>query len=267
MTRRVVRFLCEGATLLGTLDEGSGATGALIVSGGNEIRAGAHRGMAMLAARLAASGTPVFRYDRRGIGDSEGANGGYAGAAPDLAAAAATFRAEAGVTRIIGFGNCDAATLLALEGPALGIDPLVLANPWTGDEPDAFPPTAAIRATYAARLRDPAQWRRLLRGGVDLGKLAGGLAKLLLTRTTPPPLAERLVRAVERSRATVIAADGDATALAFADAARRLDARIELVRIATDSHGFARAGDLEAVENVIRTHLRGEEARTLPGRS
>ncbi|OYZ24028.1 MAG: esterase, partial [Novosphingobium sp. 16-62-11] len=53
MTRRHVTFLCEGARLFGTLDIGqaSGATGLLIVSGGNELRAGAWCGQAQLAAK------------------------------------------------------------------------------------------------------------------------------------------------------------------------------------------------------------------------
>ena len=79
--RRLIEFACAGDTLTGTLDEAPGQTGLLIVSGGNEIRIGAHRGMALLAARLAATGTPVFRYDRRGIGDSTGENAGFVAAA------------------------------------------------------------------------------------------------------------------------------------------------------------------------------------------
>ena len=48
--RELISFPCEGDTLAGTLDDAPGATGLLIVSGGNEIRCGAHRGMALLAA-------------------------------------------------------------------------------------------------------------------------------------------------------------------------------------------------------------------------
>jgi hypothetical protein len=63
--RTVTAFACAGETLVGTLDTATGETGLLIVSGGNEIRIGAHRGMALLAQRLAARGVPVFRFDRR----------------------------------------------------------------------------------------------------------------------------------------------------------------------------------------------------------
>src|SRR3546814_2513341 len=53
--RTLIAFPCEGETLVGTLDAAPGKTGLLIVSGGNEIRVGAHRGMALLAERLARS--------------------------------------------------------------------------------------------------------------------------------------------------------------------------------------------------------------------
>lgn len=248
--RRVIAFPCEGDMLLATLDEAAGDSGVLIVSGGNEVRAGAHRGMAMLAGRLAAGGVPVFRYDRRGVGDSTGENRGFVGAAADLSAAIAAFRDTAGVRRVIGFGNCDAATLLALEGPALGIDALVLSNPWTGEERDTLPPAAAIHARYAAKLRDPSEWRRLFTGGVDLRKLARGAAKLV--RPTPAAgLAHRLVGAIENwgSRATVVLATGDATALAFAAAAR--GSTIVPVMVDSASHSFARVGDMDAVERAI----------------
>src|SRR3546814_10409691 len=92
--RHHLTFACEGAALAATLDEAPGTTGLLIVSGGNEIRSGAHRGMAMLSQRIAAAGHPVLRFDRRGIGDSDGSNGGLEPSDPDIAAALAAFRAD-----------------------------------------------------------------------------------------------------------------------------------------------------------------------------
>ena len=60
--RSLIAFPSAGETLAGTLDTAPGATGLLIVSGGNELRMGAHRGMAMLAAVEEYSGWGYFDY-------------------------------------------------------------------------------------------------------------------------------------------------------------------------------------------------------------
>lgn len=256
--RRIISFPCADETLIGTLDEAAGTTGVLIVSGGNEPRCGAHRGMAMLAVRLAAQGTPVFRYDRRGIGDSSGDNAGYEGTHDDLVAAAAAFRAHApGVTRIVGFGNCDGAAALALFGRDAGIAAIVLANPWTGDQDDALPPSAAIRQRYAQRLRDPRAWQALLTGAIDFRRFVIGLRKIARTRSKPDAVAEKIVSAIRawNGSASIVLAQGDATAIAFADAARRSRLETQTTRIPTASHSFARAGDAAALESAIRVAL------------
>ena len=77
MSRLHFQFGCGSHKLAGVLDTAPGETGLLWVSGGNELRSGAFAGQAQLAARLAAKGFPVFRFDRRGIGDSEGDNRGF----------------------------------------------------------------------------------------------------------------------------------------------------------------------------------------------
>lgn len=248
--RRLVTFPCAGETLVGTLDEAGGTTGLLIVSGGNEIRIGAHRGMALLAARLAqTANVPVFRFDRRGIGDSTGYNGGFASAAADITAAVAAFRTAAPhVGAIAAFGNCDAASAILLHGGG-AFHRLLLANPWVVEQADALPPAAAIRARYAARLRDPANWQRLLRGNVNLSKLIKGLWKISSTPSQDDTnLPGRLFAALKaHPSAHIILAKGDATAIAFVDAARRAAYRGDITSIATDSHSFAHSGDSEAL--------------------
>jgi len=251
--RSLIEFACAGETLIGTLDAAPGTTGLLIVSGGNEIRAGAHRGMALLAARLAEAGHPVFRFDRRGIGDSSGDNRGFESSADDIAAAAVTFRQTAPhLTRIVGFGNCDAAAALALFHHAAGLDALILANPWTvEDQDDEMPPAAAIRAHYAERLRDPGQWLRLLRGGVDIRKLIKGLLKSSTKKSqAPDTLAARLAEALGTVEVPVslLLARRDNTAIAFLDAwcgaaFERARTKAEVEQRDTASHSFASPDD------------------------
>ncbi|KTE04638.1 alpha/beta hydrolase [Sphingopyxis sp. H038] len=247
--RHQLSFTCEGATLAASLDDAAGRTGLLIVSGGNEIRSGAHRGMAMLAARVAEAGHPVFRFDRRGIGDSEGMNGGFESSGPDINAAIAAFREAAPhVTRIIGFGNCDAASALLLHQP-LALDGLIVANPWTYDsdaaeaaEP-ALPPASAIRARYLARLKDPKSLLRLIKGEVDFRKLFRGLSALKATAVpaAPDSLAARLDRAITGldTPATILLATGDRTAQAFVENCPSALKHLPVERLASASHSFA----------------------------
>ena len=241
MSRRHLTFACKGDTLVGTLDEAPGSTGLLIVSGGNEIRAGAFAGQAQLAARIAAAGHPVFRFDRRGVGDSRGENRGFRESGPDIAAALAAFRAaRPGLARVVGFGNCDAASALMLERGA-GCDALVLANPWTiEDDAGALPPDA-IRSRYAAKLRDPRELARLVRGGVSLGKLARGIGRAL--RPAPPPsgLAQAMAAGLAGfgGSVAILLAERDRTAQAFAASWDAADPR--LARCAGASHAFVEA--------------------------
>lgn len=256
--RTLISFACAGETLVGSLDPAAGTTGLLIVSGGNEIRCGAHRGMAALASRLAAEGVPVFRFDRRGIGDSTGENGGFGTSADDIKAAAATFRAHCpALNRLVGFGNCDAASALALYGREVGVGGLILANPWVIEATDDLPPADAIRARYAERLRDPRAWLRLLRGGIDFSKLATGLRKILAPTSQDDGTLEQVIfSALAANDATIILAERDATAIAFRAAARRRRYTGRFVTIDTASHSFARAEDKTALFEAILAALR-----------
>ena len=252
MNRRHIVFPCLGAALAGTLDSASatGSTGLLIVSGGNEIRSGAWSGQSQIAARLAQAGVPVFRFDRRGVGDSEGENHGFRSSADDIAAALAAFRTAAPqLRRVVAFGNCDAASALMLHGAGLGIDALVLANPWTldsADEDTAEPvhTPAAIRSRYIAKLRNPRELLRLLTGGVDLRRLARGLRS-----AASAPVASALVQDMAAGLqtfggpVTILLAEHDRTALMFEAAWPSGDGRIK--RHDSASHSFSGEGARE----------------------
>ncbi len=76
----------------------------------------------------------------------------------------------------------------------------MLANPWVIEASDDLPPAAAIRARYAESLRDPREWLRLLRGGVNIGKVFSGLRKASprQSRQSGNPIAERMAAALAR---------------------------------------------------------------------
>ena len=223
MNRTVISFACAGETLFGTLDMGlaSGAVGLLLVSGGNEIRSGAWGGQAALAAALAREGIPVFRFDRRGVGDSSGENLGFRASEPDIAAALAAFRAAAPhVKRVFALGNCDAASALMLHAALLpGLDGLILANPWTIDAENETAPVhsaAALRRHYLRRLVDPRQWTRLLAGKVALDKLAQGLRTAAAPQEGSALTQEmRAGLAAFTGPVTILLAEGDRTAQLF----------------------------------------------------
>ncbi len=243
MSRQHLTFACEGAQLVGTLDraENGGEVGILIVSGGNEIRCGTWGGQAKLAARLAASGLTVLRYDRRGIGDSEGTNRGFRHTQDDIAAALAAFRAAAPeLRRIIAFGNCDAASALMLHGAGLGFDGMALANPWTIDDEAAAPvhAPAALRSRYLAKLKDPRELLRLLGGKIDLRKLLQGLKA-----SAAAPVGSVLAREIATGLAgfggkvTILLASADRTAQMFEASWPKNDPRIQ--RLEGASHSFS----------------------------
>lgn len=241
MTRLSHTFGCGSLTLAGTLDTAPGTTGLLIVSGGNEIRAGAFGGQAELATRIAAAGFPVFRFDRRGIGDSQGENRGFRKSAKDIACALDAFRAMAPqISRVVAFGNCDAASALMLAGGA-GFDALVLSNPWTidheGDGNAALPPEA-IRARYAEKLKNPRELGRLFTGGVNLGKLGQGLGRMLRPAPPAPGLVDELRTGLAEFNGKVrfLLATADRTAQVFESVWDKTDPRIR--RCAGASHAY-----------------------------
>lgn len=255
--RDVLTFVCEGARLAATLDRGDRTSGLLIVSGGNDIRIGAHRGMALLAGEIAAAGHPVFRFDRRGVGDSEGHNGGFESSGADLVAALTAFQMTCPqVTRIVAFGNCDAATALWLHQP-LPIAALVLANPWLVETTTEAPAPAVARSYYRQRLRDPRAWGRFLRGAVNPRRLIGGLASAARhdsVTTLAKRVADQLALFPVDTRILLATRDGTAAAFraqwdsALFDGYR--DA-IAVTSLDSASHSFANDADYAALKAAL----------------
>jgi exosortase A-associated hydrolase 1 len=258
--RRLIAFPCGEATLAGSLDEAAGTTGLLLVIGGSQTRTGSHRMYERLARGLAEKGYACFRFDRRGVGDSESEDPGFRGSGPDLKAAADAFRREVpALRRMIGFGLCDGASALALYGDEAGLDGMILANPWLVEAEEGAPAPAAVRAHYRRRLLTWEGWKRLLTGAVNFRKLWAGL-RGLFSRRNPESLSNDVARALLRHRlpAEVILCTGDNTAIA-ADAEIRAWPWEGLIRatqlIDSDSHTFARPGDDAMLLTMVETAL------------
>ena len=263
MSRRQFSFDCTGDQLAATLDEGKKSVGLLIVSGGNELRSGAFASQAILAAKIAGKGYPVFRFDRRGVGDSEGINRGYEHSAEDVRSAVEAFRNSVpSLTRVVAFGNCDAASALMLQVGA-GCDALILSNPWTFDEDseDGAMPPEAIRSRYAEKLRNPAEIKRLLTGGVSLAKLWRGLRRASTTENTASGLGQaiRAGLAAFDGEARILIAERDRTAQAFLSHWAKGDPRLRRCPDAT--HAYVEPPAQEWLLAQILDMLTQEEAR------
>ena len=262
MTRRHFTFACEGETLVGSLDLAPATTGLMIVSGGNEQRSGPWDSQALIAAKVAASGFPVLRFDRRGVGDSSGENGTFLASAPDIAAALTAFRAHVPtLKRVVAFGNCDAASALMLAGGA-GIDAMVLANPWTFEpepepeaeaapEPEPTPmPPSVLRRHYLKRLTDPRAVWRLLTGKVEVRKMAASLVDAARPDAPPSSLAQQMTEGLAQfgGPVTILLAENDRTAQAFLANWDKHDGRLR--KCPDASHSF--------VEPQARIWLQGQ---------
>jgi exosortase A-associated hydrolase 1 len=268
LSRQPLLLPCEGNQLAATVDlpaptgrATSTTSGLVIVTGGTELRCGAWGGQAQLAARLAAAGHPVLRFDRRGVGDSEGRDPGYTTSAPDIAAAIAGLRAASpGLGRVVVWGNCDGASALMLAEGA-GADALALSNPWTfedtsGSRPNTAPPQA-LRAHYLQRLANPAAILRLLTGKVSPRALIASLLAAL--RPAPPPtsLAQDIAAGIARfpGPVTILLASRDRTAQAFLASWNKADPRLRHCREA--SHSFVESTAREWLFHEILAVLQG----------
>ena len=162
------------APLLGVLTTPHGATppsgtGVVIVNGGAQYRAGAHRLFVQLARHLAQQGHAVLRFDFPGQGDNHGEPVGFEDTAPHIAAAIDHLHQhQSRLHNTILMGLCDGASgsLLYLEQTRdERISHLILLNPWVHSPVSQA--RAQVKHYYRQRLLMPDFWRKLIRGGVS----------------------------------------------------------------------------------------------------
>lgn len=269
LTERPLAFPCAGHQLYGilTLPTNPSSRGVLVIVGGPQTRTGSHRQFTLLARHLAAQGIPVFRFDYRGMGDSEGEPRTFEDVSEDIRAAADCFMREAPELReLVLWGLCDAASAAlfhAHQDPR--VTGLVLANPWVRTGEGAA--KAYLKHYYRARLFDSGFWGKLLRGGFDFrasvrsfarlvrqavgrqeGSSEGGTARA--GEVAPLSLPDRMAEGLRRfsGRVLVILSGNDLTAREFADVARatrkwrRLmrSERVRVVDLPGADHTFSR---------------------------
>lgn len=220
---------CEGEAMFGiaSLPLRPGRRAVLVVVGGPQYRAGSHRQFTLLARHLAAAGTPVLRFDYRGMGDSPGQPRNFEQVSSDLRSAVDALCRVAGTEDIVLWGLCDGASAALFYAAA---DPrvsgLVLLNPWlrTGEGLAR----ATLKHYYLSRLLERSFWTKLLSGRFDPRAAASSFARLAAAasgRATPagtgPSLPQRMLDGLHafHGRVLLILSGADLTAREFTDTA------------------------------------------------
>jgi len=260
---RAVSFPCGDDWLIGIVSlpprPRPAVRGVVIVVGGPQVRTGSHRQFTLLARALAAAGTPVLRFDYRGMGDSDGAQRGFDTVDADLRAAIDCFQREVpGLQDVVLWGLCDGAAASALYAPQdARVRGLVLLNPWVRTEEGQA--RATLKHYYRDRLLDPALWKKIAQGRFNplhAAKSFAGVARraLLPASDQPAPecgqaLPERLHASLQRfnGRVLVLLSGADLTAQEFSVVAeaphwRSLmdDSRFTQHTLARADHTFSR---------------------------
>lgn len=255
MTAResAVLFACEGDELVGVVAEPEkpcGDVGVLIVVGGPQYRVGSHRQFVLMARHLADAGVSCMRFDYRGMGDAGGGQRDFENVGADIRAAIDVFTTRTpAVRRVVLWGLCDGASAACFYAPTdERVAGLVLLNPWVKTAQGEA--STYLRHYYLKRLFDMSFWKKLLSGGVSIGRSAGevlGAAKAATGAeqndlALPDRMAEALIRSGKPVQ--VILSGRDYVAREFERAAasarwRRALSSAQLLRIDAADHTFS----------------------------
>lgn len=178
----VVMFECAGESLVGIVSAPlvPAEVGVLVIVGGPQYRAGAHRQFVLVARHLAVRGIPCMRFDYRGMGDSTGPASSFEALNDDIDAAIGAFlKAQPGLSRVVLWGLCDGASAVCLYPAETDrrVAGSLLLNPWVHTE--AGEAKVFLKHYYLQRLTDPAFWKKLLGGKVSVLSSFGSLFSLL----------------------------------------------------------------------------------------
>jgi exosortase A-associated hydrolase 1 len=217
---------CSGDELVGVVHRGAPDARrgvVIVVAGGPQYRAGAHRQFVNMARRLAGEGLTAMRFDLRGMGDSSGTHRGFEDSRPDIAAAIdALLAAEPTLQEVVLFGECESASgilFYAFRDPR--VKGVVLVNPWVRTE--EVRAQVYVKHYYWRRLLSGDFWNKVRRGEFRVGEslaslatmvrqsVAGAVAARRQTRTGPGadeidhlPLPVRTAVGFERFRGAIL---------------------------------------------------------------
>lgn len=279
----VLLLACGGDTLLGIVSRPTGTAaahevGVVIVVGGPQYRAGSHRQFVQLARTLASAGHTVLRFDVRGMGDSTGSSRSFEALSEDIGAAVdALLQTAPGLRTVVLMGLCDgasAALMLLAERPHPHVAGLCLLNPWLRS--DSSLAQTHVRSYYGRRLLSGDFWRKLLRGGVGAGALAGFVHTLRSALRREPARSSVAAQADFRERmlqgwrsfagpVLLVLSDNDLTAQEFDGATRASAAwrrvletpQVRRVRLAGADHTLSDASAQGRFEQEMLGWLAG----------
>lgn len=286
---QAIAFACDGESLIGisSTAAGSGAVGVVVIVGGPQYRVGSHRQFVLLARSLAARGIPTFRFDYRGMGDSGGDMRAFDTVDADVGAAIDAFQARhPDVRDIVLWGLCDGASaslMYSVRDPR--VKGLVLLNPWVRNAQSQA--VAQIKHYYARRLFSRDLWRKVLRGGFQMGRFLADARRTVSAATArtdrdgggaaPSAFQVRMLRAWDRFRGPtlVILSGRDLTAKEFLEYANaRPDWRKRLAgdRVTRQDfpdadHTFSTARDRDAVADCTAAWIHREFPDAAVGRN
>lgn len=277
---RSIVFCCGSDCLYGilTLPEHAASKGVLILVGGPQYRAGSHRQFTLLARQLAADGIPVFRFDFRGMGDSEGDARTFENVEDDVRHAIDRLFAELPpLSELVILGLCDAASAaLFYAYQDRRVTGLVLLNPWVRTEEGSA--RVYLKHYYTSRIFKRELWRKIWSGNFNyaasISSLFGTISAVVTEkRETAPPAArnnskngcnsaslpERMFQGLERFQGKVllILSGNDLTAQEFSDLAKGSPKWKKLLA----SPRFSRFSLLEANHTFSRREWRDQIAR------
>jgi exosortase A-associated hydrolase 1 len=244
-TQRALQFICNGSALVGIIDvpERPLPRGVLVITGGPQYRVGSHRQFTLLARLMAQRGIPVMRFDRRGMGDSEGEPRSFEQIDEDIGAAMKEFFAQMPeMKEVVIWGLCDAATAAAFyAGADQRVRGLVLLNPWVRTPEGAA--RAMLHHYYLARLREVAFWKKVASGDLDFAASAAALRQNMRLAATERRalLPQRVVRSLAafKGHVMVVLSGDDLTASEFAQLMARHNVRAKRLDIGDANHTFS----------------------------